>query len=812
MGGRKETSKETAESTVMDHAALMAHQVRSPLASANSLLLSVLGEYVGELSDQQKKLLRMADERMTEANDTINRILEIARPVKERSAAAEPADLAILLQQAELDYLHRASGKQITLTLRILLQPALVAVAPSILTEAINALVNNAIKYTPDHGTIEITLSALDGGRSVRLSVADSGIGVPEDQREKIFAPFYRTDAANGSNHSGVGLGLAFVKSLVDRVGGALAVEDSPLGGAAFILTLPAFDAGESAAAARGPFRVVIIGGVTAGPKAASKVIRLRENAEVTIIERGEFLSYAGCGLPYYISGTVREQGKLMCTPAGVARDSVFFRSQKNVRVRNRTEAVGIDREGRRVQVRDILNGDEEWVPYDALLLATGAVPIIPPLPGCDARGVFRLHGVRDAEGIRLALAEHKARDVVIVGGGLIGVEITEALASRGCRITMLECQSQILGMLDFELARLVERHMESNGVKVCVDTCAQEILVGEQGEVTGVRTDQGAMPADMVVLAVGVRPNTALAKEAGLKLCGITQAVAVDAGMRTSDPHIFAAGDCTSTHDLLTGEACYVPLGSTATKQGRIAAINICGGDVAFPGVLGSTVCKVFDFTVARTGLTESVARRRNLDVLTVMAPGPDRAQYMPESQPLYLKLLIDRDSHRILGAQAVGPGDGAKRIDMAAMAITNGMRIEELAHTDLCYAPPYSAVIDNLITAANIAQNKLDGLFEGISAVELQRLLEAGESPMLLDVRTAGEFRERRLAGATSIPLSALRGRLYELPKDRPIVIYGEISLRGYEAALVLQAGGMEQVKVLDGGLAMWPFSVEH
>ncbi|MFO8013588.1 MAG: FAD-dependent oxidoreductase [Phycisphaerae bacterium] len=553
------------------------------------------------------------------------------------------------------------------------------------------------------------------------------------------------------------------------------------------------------------PLRVVIVGGVAAGPKVASKVIRLCPDADVTIVEKGEFLSYAGCGLPYYVSGVVKEQKELMCTPIGVVRDPVFFQNVKNVRILSRTEAIAMDPEMNRVQVRDLTDGVDRWLAYDKLVLATGATPVVPPIPGVDLEGVFRLHGVHDAEGIRRAMANQKARDVTIVGGGLIGVEATEALAEHGCRVTIVEMLPQILNMLDWEVARLVERHLETHGVKVRTGT--KVTAIEGDGRVERVVTDDGTWPADMVILAIGVRPNVALAKEAGLEI-GETGGIAVNDHMQTSDPDIYAAGDCVQMHDLLTGKPAYVPLGSTANKQGRVAAVNLCGGDEPFPGIVGSTVCKVFDYCVARTGLTEKKARDEGYDVVTALAPAPDKAHFMPEAKPLFLKLVVDAATRRLLGAQATGPGDGSKRIDVAAMAITAGMTVDQLANADLSYAPPFAPAMDNIITAANVARNKLDGHMVGVAPMDVKRMLDESEDFFFLDVRSPGEYEQVRLPGATLIPLGALRGRLDEVPTDKPIVTFCKISLRGYEAALILRANGFRDVRVMDGGIAMWAY----
>lgn len=402
-------------------------------------------------------------------------------------------------------------------------------------------------------------------------------------------------------------------------------------------------------------------------------------------------------------------------------------------------------------------------------------------------------------------MSRGRAHDVVIVGGGLIGMETTEALATSGCRVTIVEMLPQTLHILDAEMARLVELHLESKGVKVL--TGAKVLSFEGQEKVQTVVTERGPIPADLVIMGIGVRPNVKLAREAGLEI-GSTGAIQVNERMQTSDPDIYAAGDCVECRDLLTGRACFVPLGSTANKQGRVAAVNVCGGNDTFPGVLGSIVLKVFDYCVARTGLTEAAARELGYDVVVALAPGPDKAHYMPSARLLMFKLVVDRATRRLLGVQAVGPGAGDKRIDVAAMAVASGWTVDQLANADLCYAPPFSPALDNIITAANVARNKLDGLMVGVSAAEVYRMLQEKRDFLFVNVRTPGEYETVRLPGSTLIPLSALRGRLEELPRDKEIVTFCQISLRGYEAAIILQAAGFKNVRVLDGGVSMWPY----
>lgn len=549
--------------------------------------------------------------------------------------------------------------------------------------------------------------------------------------------------------------------------------------------------------------KVVVIGAVAAGPKTASKIIRLRPNAEVTVLDKGQFISFAGCGLPYYLSDVVGDRKELFSTPIGVPRDPAFFDKVKGVRVLTRTEALRIDRKSRQVEAKNLQTGESLSLPYDKLVLATGAKPVIPPIPGIDRKKVFTLHSIEDCEAIRSVLA-NGSKKAVIIGGGLIGVETAEALVQKNCSVTIVEMLPQILPVLDWEMAKLVELHVRSQGVDVRTETRALEIQ-GTGDEICCVRTNNGEILAEFVILSVGVRPNVSLAKEAGLEIGG-TGAIRVNRRMQTSDLDIYAVGDCAESRNLVTGQPCYVPLGSTANKQGRVAALNIAGLEDMFPGVLGSTVCRAFHFTVARTGLSETHAREAGYDVVTCLVPGPDRAHYMPTAKLLMLKLVVDRATGRLLGAQATGPGEAAKRIDVAATAITAGMTVDQVSKLDLSYAPPYAPAMDNLITACDVVRNKISGAMVGITPMELRN--KPANSYFFLDVRSPGEVAKVALPGAVNIPLGTLRDRVNEIPRDKEIVAFCQASMRAYEAALILRANGFDRVKVLDGGVAMWPY----
>jgi len=555
--------------------------------------------------------------------------------------------------------------------------------------------------------------------------------------------------------------------------------------------------------------KVLVIGGVAAGPKAASKVRRLCPDADITILEKNKIISYSGCGLPYFVSGDVADEKELYATPVGTVRDVAFFEKAKDIKVHTETEAVEIDREAKRVKARTTRG--ERIYEYDKLVLATGSRALIPPIDGVGLKNVFNVQRVEDARAINEALAGRDECEAVIIGGGYIGVEMAEALRTRGCRVTVVELLDQILRIVDPEMARLVQKHMEAKGVKVLTSTKVEAILPRDDGtDAAGaVKTSGGELKADLVVMGIGVRPNVELAAHAGLEI-GETGAIKVDKFMRTSDGDIFAVGDCAESIDRVTGKPCWVPLGSTANKQGRVAGINVCGGEEVFPGVIKSAVCKVFDFTMARTGLSEREARKAGFQVATCLVPAPARVHYMPGTKPIFLKLVAEKNTRRLLGVQAVGMGECAKRVDAAVSAITAGLTVDDVANLDLCYAPPYANAMDNLITAANVLRNKLDGYMNGVTPAEVCERLYEGEKFVLLDVRSQAEYDEIHIEGSKLIPLGALRSRLGELDPTEEIIAFCKISLRGYEAARILQGKGFKNVKVMEGGILMWPGDV--
>lgn len=560
--------------------------------------------------------------------------------------------------------------------------------------------------------------------------------------------------------------------------------------------------------------RIVVIGGSAAGPKAAARARRLDEEAEITIVQKDPDLSMASCGYPYYVGGFFDDRTQLICTPTGVIRDPAYFMKAKGIRALTSTIAETIDHKAHTVLCRCVNGGNIEILPYDKLILATGATPRMPPVPGTDLQGVTTLHSMRDADFLRAVRDEGRIKKAVVIGGGLIGIETCEALHLAGIEITVVEMLPQILTFLDWQLAKLLEGHVKSKAANVLTDVAVAGFL-GEDGKLTAVKLSNGIeLPCELAVVAIGVRPNSKLAQEAGLKI-GALGGIEVDEHMRSSDPDIYAIGDCVEVTNRITGRKVLAPYGDLANLQGRVAGENAAVGDsVIFPGTIQTGICKVFDYASGSTGLSESRARELGFtDIACAVSAGLDRPGFM-SGRFLVSKMVADRGSGRILGYQCVGPGDVSRQIAQAAMAIQGGLTVTDAANADLPYAPPFSLAIDHFIATAHVLENKLKGRMKGISAMEVKEKLEKGEKPLLLDVRGPDEFEAMRLGiGETLIPLGALRGRLGELPQDkaREIICYCKISLRGYEAARLIEAAGHSCVKVMEGGIIAWPYPRE-
>ena len=559
--------------------------------------------------------------------------------------------------------------------------------------------------------------------------------------------------------------------------------------------------------------KVLIVGVVAAGPKTAARLRRLDPHAEITIIERGDLLSYSGCGMPFYIEDVVEDYESLLNTATGAVRDAEYFERMKDVKVMNGTEAVRINREDKTVTVRNVRGGDPRELPYDKLVLATGASPFVPRMEGVDLRGVHRLYNPHDAKAIKMAV-DAGAEKVAVVGGGLIGLETCGAFVERGCKVTVLEMMPNLVpALLDVEMALYLEKYLREKGVDLVTGSAVSRILDDGSGGVAGVETSDGRrVDADMVIVAIGVRPNTELAEEAGLTI-GPTRAIAVNERMQTSDPDIYAGGDCVECSHLVGGGKVYAPMGSTANKHGRIIANNIVGLDDEFPGITATAVFKILDYNCGCTGLTERKAKELGYDVVTSLCPVRDISHYIPGARFFLVKLVAERGTGRLLGCQVVGEGDGVKRIDVAATVLKYGGTVKDVADLDLAYAPPYGTAIDAIADAANVVRNKMDGLAHGVNPVELKRMLDEGVDFVFVDCRGRDSYEEETIeTGCTvNIPLAELKTMYGELPLDREIVFFCNTSITAYNAERVMRGMGFTNVKFVEGSIKGWPYPLD-
>lgn len=554
--------------------------------------------------------------------------------------------------------------------------------------------------------------------------------------------------------------------------------------------------------------RVIIVGGVAAGMSAAAKARRCDESAVITVYERDFHVSYAGCGLPYHLGGTIRRREDLLIVAPA------FFKERFNVDVRVRHEVTQVDPHARTVTVRPLEKGPEFTAGYDELILATGATSVVPPIPGVDNPFTFTLRSLRDMDGIISHLGRAEAIRAVIVGGGLIGIESAEALVQLGAQVTIVEALDRVLSFLDWDMALSASHELERHRVKVLTSQKVLSISPGGPGVV--VHTSSGELPANLVLMATGVRPETTLGRAAGVEL-GAAKAIKVDQYMRTSVDHIWAAGDCADTIHLVTGERTWIPMGSTANKQGRTAGANAVRGlQLTFPGVTGTTIVKVMDLHVAKTGLGEGEARRAGFDPLVAHIHATSHAGYYPGAQPLEIKTITHREDGRLLGAQVVGRAGVDKRIDVLATAIYARMRTEELADLDLAYAPPFSSARDPVGLAGLVAGNARAGDVALMTSAELnQRMSKEAGTLLVLDVRSARELVQTgRVRGSLHLPLPELRGRLQELQpyRDREVVVICRAGLRAYIAARILAQSGFPRVHVLSGGILEWHYELER
>ncbi len=533
---------------------------------------------------------------------------------------------------------------------------------------------------------------------------------------------------------------------------------------------------------------IVIVGCVAGGATAATRLRRLSEQDRIIIFERGPHLSFSNCSLPYYLSGAVAKIESL------VQGSPESFASRYNIDARVQHEVLSIDRQRRQVEVRNRVDGTTFQQPYDALILSPGAAPVVPPIPGIDQANVFTVRNVVDIGRLAEFVQAHHPARVTVVGGGFIGIECAENLALAGHRVTVVEALPQILSQLDADMAPILHKLLLDRGIELHlsdkVTRFTQREVILESGT---------AIETDAVVLAIGVRPETELAKGAGLTI-GQTGAIAVDANYRTSDPRIYAIGDAIELHSALLHEPCRLALAGPAHKQARAVADHIHGRPTRRRGVIGSSVVQVFDYTAASTGLAERLLIDHSIPYEVAEVIPKDRVGLMPGAEDLHFKLLFEVPTGRILGAQAVGRGEVAKRIDVVATVIKLGGTVDDLRELELCYAPPYGTAKDVVNIAGLVAGNLLEQAYRQVRKTQVRELVEQGA--FILDVRERHEFERGHITTATNIPLSQLRGRIDEVPKDRSVYVHCRTGQRSYNAVRILQNHGHANIFNIAGG----------
>lgn len=542
------------------------------------------------------------------------------------------------------------------------------------------------------------------------------------------------------------------------------------------------------------------MGGVAGGASAAARARRLCEDCEIVVFERGPHVSFANCGLPYFVGGEIAEQDSLLVqTPQSL-------KARFNLDVRVNTEVIAIDRAARRVKVRELSTGAEPEEPYDALVLSTGASPLKPPIPGIDRPNHFTVRNIPDVEKIMAWSKDCQRCRAVVVGGGYIGLEMAEQLQRRGFAVTVVEALPQVMAPLDPEMAAWLHREIRANGIALLLNdpvAAFEAPTEKEPARASIVVLKSGArLPADSVILGLGVKPEVGLARNAGLEI-GERGGIRVNEHLQTSDPHIWAVGDAIEVRDAVTGQWALIPLAGPASRQGRIAADNIFGRPSRYDGTWGTAILRLFNLTAGCTGANEKTLRRLNIPFEAIHLHPNSHAGYYPGAEPIALKILFAPDSGKLLGAQAVGHDGVDKRIDVLATALKAGMTVHDLAELELAYAPPYGSAKDPVNLAGMAAQNVLAG---DVAVAQWPEMASFdAKSTVLLDVRRDDERAKGFIPGSIHIPLDQLRSRLEELPRDREIVVYCQSGQRSYYAARILTQRGY-RVRNLTGSYRTW------
>jgi len=557
--------------------------------------------------------------------------------------------------------------------------------------------------------------------------------------------------------------------------------------------------------------KIIIIGAVALGPKVASRLRRLDPDCEITIIDKDSLISYGGCGIPYYIGGDIGEIEELYSTTAHQARDPEFFRTVKGVEVLIRVEAIAIDRKNKQLKVRHLEDGTESEMPYDKLVIGTGGTPFTPPIPGADLPGVHPVSNLHHAQAIKELISKGAVGNAVVIGAGAIGVEMAEALTDLwGVETTLVEMAPHVLPTaIDPNIALIVEKELENNEVGVKIGAQVTKILGDAENGVTGVEVSGEVIECDLVIMAVGVRPNTGFAAEAGLAVgrCGT---LIVDKNLKTTDPDIYAGGDCIEVRNLVSGEQLPMPLGSLANRQGRIIASNIFGKSAQFDGTVGTFCIKVFGMGVATAGLTIHQAKAAGFDPVHSLVAQFDRAHFYPDSKFMFIQLIADRCSRRVLGVEAVGEQiDAVKaRVDAVVPLLHKGMTVDDVCTLEVAYSPPFASAMDVINNAGNALDNILDGRNAPIDWPEFIDLFEKGEITVvdLRELVEAQPFIDKYGADRwLFLPQTELRKRYNELPKDKDLCLFCGTGARSFECQRILNQNGFTRIQNLQGGYAI-------
>jgi NADPH-dependent 2,4-dienoyl-CoA reductase/sulfur reductase-like enzyme/rhodanese-related sulfurtransferase len=555
---------------------------------------------------------------------------------------------------------------------------------------------------------------------------------------------------------------------------------------------------------------IVVIGAVALGPKAACRLKRLEPQSKVIMVDKDDIISYGGCGIPYFVSGDVSDPSQLQETSFHMLRDKTFFKTAKDIEVLTKTEALKIDRQKKCVLIKDLITQEESGLPYDKLVLATGSRPKRLDIPGTDLDGVFAVSNMNSAIAIKDRIASGQVEKALIIGGGFIGLEMAEALTDMwGIETTVVEITDQVLpGLISYNLAQIVKHHLEEREVSVLLGEKVER-LEGS-GRVERAVTTKGTLDADLVIVAVGTEPNSGLARAAGLDISP-KGAIVVNSKMQTSDPDIYAGGDCVEVTNLVSGKPAFYPLGSMANRQGRIIGSNLAGGNAEFPGAVGSFVVKVFDLSVAAAGLSIEVARREGFDAISALVVQFDRAHFYPEKDLMTLELVVERTSGRVLGIQGVGPmGEGTVgRINAVASILKYRPTAEDIGNLEVAYSPPFSAAMDILNALGNTAENILTGKNRVVDVDQFDKLWQQRESGdvVFLDCRGWGNaepFVNKYPRHWKSLPQDELRTRMAEVPRDKKLVLICNTGVRSYEAQVTLDEMGIKDTCNLQGGVA--------